>query len=298
MTAAKQVDFRYDSSLSLAWPVLNSLTTETYGRVLNFYRAKSAADYPALPSYEDGMIRMPYSLPDDEALVDRLALSPETMSRPWPAILAETYRLGELFVLGLHPERIFLCESALIETLQAARSFSPGVWIARLDEIASWWTARTNSMVRCDQVGEQTIRVSVSGPKGLIVLARSVETPATTELWDSRYRWVHAANFEVTTERRPFIGITSRSSTRLASFLRQQGYIVEQAGNGRMHALTLDRPEFSREDERSLLATIEDDDSPLVKLGRWPDGYRSALSITGDIDALTLWDYGLRLFGR
>jgi hypothetical protein len=125
-----------------------------------------------------------------------------------------------------------------------------------------------------------------------------VKTPAATESWDGRYRWVRAVDFEVTAERRPFIGVTSRSSTRLASFLRQQGYIVEQAGNDRMHALTLDRPEFSREDERSLLATIEDDDFPLVKLGRWPDGYRSALSITGDIDALTLWDYGLRLLGR
>jgi len=30
----------------------------------------------------------------------------------------------------------------------------------------------------------------------------------------------------------------------------------------------------------------------------WPAPARSALAITGDIDALTLWDYGLRLFGR
>jgi hypothetical protein len=298
ITAVNQLGFRYDSSQSLAWPVLNGLTTETYSRVLSFYRARSAADYPALPSYENGLIRMPYSLPDDEALVDRLALSHETIHQPWPAILAETYRLGELFVLGLHPERIFLCESALIETLGTARSLSPGVWIARLDEIAGWWMARTNSFVRCDQVGERTIHVSLSGPKGLTVLVRGVETPAATESSDGRYRRVHAIDFEVTAERRPFIGVTSRSSTRLTSFLRQQGYIVEQAGNDRMHALTLDRPEFSGEDERSLLATIEDDDFPLVKLGRWPDGYRSAMSITGDIDALTLWDYGLRLFGR
>jgi peptidoglycan/xylan/chitin deacetylase (PgdA/CDA1 family) len=298
MTAVKQLGFRYDSSRSLAWPVLNGLTTDTYDRVLGFYRARSAADYPALPSYEDGIIRMPYSLPDDEALVDRLALSHETIHQPWPAILAETYRLGELFVLGLHPERIFLCESALIETLRTARSLSPGVWIARLDEIAGWWAARTTSFARCDRVGEQTIHVSVSGPKGLTVLIRGVETPAATESWDGRYRRVRAVDFEVTAKRRPFIGVTSRSSKRLASFLRQQGYIVEQAGSHQMHALILDRPEFSREDERSLLATIEDNDFPLVKLGRWPNGYRSALSITGDIDALTLWDYGLRLLGR
>jgi hypothetical protein len=32
-------------------------------------------------------------------------------------------------------------------------------------------------------------------------------------------------------------------------------------------------------------------------LGRWPHNTGSALAITGDIDALTLWDYGLRYLG-
>jgi hypothetical protein len=32
-------------------------------------------------------------------------------------------------------------------------------------------------------------------------------------------------------------------------------------------------------------------------LGLWPAGARSALAVTGDIDALTLWDFGLRLLG-
>jgi hypothetical protein len=220
------------------------------------------------------------------------------MGRPWLAILAETYRLGELFVLGLHPERIFLCESALIETLRAARALSPAVWIARLDEIDRWWRARANASVHCVRTGERTIRVSVSGPKGLTVLARDVATPASAEPWAGLYRRVQATDFEITADRRPFIGITAHSSPRLASFLRQQGYIVEPATNGLSHNLTLDRPEFSPEDERPLLAAIEDGDFPLVRLGRWPDGCRSALSVTGDIDALTLWDYGLRLFGR
>jgi hypothetical protein len=35
-----------------------------------------------------------------------------------------------------------------------------------------------------------------------------------------------------------------------------------------------------------------------VWLGRWLNGARSALAITGDIDALTLWDCGLRFFER
>ncbi|MDI9546097.1 MAG: hypothetical protein QM346_00715, partial [Chloroflexota bacterium] len=63
------------------------------------------------------------------------------------------------------------------------------------------------------------------------------------------------------------------------------------------HAYFLDRQQFSALDERPLLAEIEDGDRPLVRLGRWPRGARSALVVTGDIDALTLWDYGLRALG-
>ena len=59
----------------------------------------------------------------------------------------------------------------------------------------------------------------------------------------------------------------------------------------------LERPDFRPEDERSLLAQIEMGDWLLLRLGRWPDGAYSALCITGDIDALTMWDYGLRLLG-
>src|SRR5690606_30139176 len=88
------------------------------------------------------------------------------------------------------------------------------------------------------------------------------------------------------------------SDPALASFLRQQGYIVEEAPDGEAHACYLDRPSFRQEDERPLLAQLEAGDFPLVRLGRWPDAARSALCITGDIDALTLWDYSLRFLGR
>jgi hypothetical protein len=80
--------------------------------------------------------------------------------------------------------------------------------------------------------------------------------------------------------------------------LRQQGYIVEVNHESHRYSCYFDQTEFAAKDERSLLAQIEGTDRPLVRLGRWPNGARSALAITGDIDALTLWDYGLRFFER
>jgi len=296
LEAVRQAGFRYDSSQGLVWPVVNGRETETYRRVLGFYRALSAADYPALPYCEDGLLRIPYSLPDDEGLADRLGLTPDEMPPFWLAILAETWRLGELFVLGLHPERIDLCATALTAVLRAARALSPGVWIARLDEIAGWWAARAEATMSCEDDGAGRWRVRVTGPPGLTVLARSVTVSAAP--WDGVYRRLTDTEFEIVTAVRPFIALTPRSSPRLASFLRQQGYIVEVSTEGATHGLALDQPDFATGDQRPLLRQIEEGDFPLLRFGRWPHGHRSALAVSGDIDALTLWDYGLRLFGR
>jgi hypothetical protein len=66
------------------------------------------------------------------------------MPKTWLEILRRTYELGELFSLSLHPERIYFCEEAFRAVLSRARSLSPIVWIARLDEIASWWRSRAD----------------------------------------------------------------------------------------------------------------------------------------------------------
>jgi hypothetical protein len=97
---------------------------------------------------------------------------------------------------------------------------------------------------------------------------------------------------------RPFVGLSPATSPRLTDFLWQQGYIVEVSMESGRYACYFDQVEFVAGQERRLLAQIEEVGRSLVRLGRWPNGARSALAITGDIDALTLWDYGLRLLGR
>lgn len=298
LDAVRRAGFRYDSSGSLVWPVVDGRETETYGRVLRFYGAQPAADYPALPAIEGGLVRMPYTLPDDEAFVDRLSLGGAEMAELWPAVLAETHRLGELFVLGLHPERVYPCAAALEATLDAARSLSPGVWIARLDEIAAWWSARAQATVTCAEVAPGRYALRVDGPPGTAILTRGTEPAVSAAPWDGAYRRIHAQEFEVSAASRPFIGLTPRSAPQLRAFLVEQGYIVETTGEGSAYEFIFDWPEFDAIDRRPVLAAIEESCFPLVRLGRWPAGNRSALAITGDIDALTLWDYGLRLFGR
>lgn len=315
IAAVGRTGFLYDSSQGLAWDVVADVETPAYRRVLAFYGARSASEYPALPRLVDGLVRIPYCLPDDESLVDRFRLAAAApMTRLWLAILEETHRLGELFTLGLHPERTLLCESPLVETLRAARALAPSVWIARLEEIARWWVARAEATVTAEialsagtaggwgaqgaadgRPGE--MQISVRGPEGMTILARGVELLTDAAPWDGVYRRVDGGTASLRAATRPLIGVSRRSAPYLTSFLRQQGFIVEMAEGPHAHAFYLDRPQFDHADERPLLAQIEGGDFPLVRLGRWPRGARSALCVTGDIDALTIWDYGLRFLG-
>ena len=299
LRAVREAGFLYDSSQALAWNVVEGLEPDSYHRALNFYRAIAASDFPALPRSQDGLVRIPYCLPDDEALVDRFHFTDAwPISGIWQSILAETHAAGELFTLGLHPERIGVCEVPLMQTIERARALSPAVWFARLDEIARWWMQRTEAVVSISQDKPGKYSVSVKGPEGLTVLARGVVVLTPAQPWGNRYACLSTIPFKVSSQIRPFIGVSPRSSAYLGSFLRQQGYIVERAASPGTHAYFLDRPDFGIEHERALLADIEQGDFPLVRLGRWPNGAQSALCVTGDIDAMTMWDYGLRFLGR
>jgi peptidoglycan/xylan/chitin deacetylase (PgdA/CDA1 family) len=300
IAALGQTGFLYDSSQALAWDVgQETFDNEAYRRALEFYGALQASEYPSLPRWENGLVEIPYCLPDDEAFVDRFQYKePMSMNRLWGSILSETYRLGELFTLGLHPERIYPCEASLKQVLEQAHQLSPGVWITRLDAIAHWWKARAEARIAITQKEEGDFHLSLKGPEGITVIARGVEliSPATT--WYGPYQRAASTEVHFYAQKRPFIAVSPSSSLYLKSFLRQQGYIVEEVDHGQAHTLFLDRPQFSHRDERPLLAQIEQGHFPLVQLGRWPDGARSALCVTGDIDALTIWDYSLRFLGR
>ncbi len=298
LAALQTQGFSYDSSQGLAWDVLDGRETPAYLHVLDFYGALPAPKYLSVPEIQGRLVRIPYSLPDDEALVERLNMDAQASSKLWLAILERTYELGEMFTLGLHPERAALCREALAAVLAQARSLTPSVWIARLDEIAAWWRARSKASVQIERLGQGGFRFQVDGPPGAVILARGVHTDAPAIPWADGYVQMTSRTFTVDSRIAPWIGVSPTSSPGLAGWLRQQGYIVEQDAAQGTCSCYLDRVDFSAGRRRSLLAEIESADRPLVRLGRWPGGARSALAVTGDIDCLTLWDYIGRLFPK
>jgi peptidoglycan/xylan/chitin deacetylase (PgdA/CDA1 family) len=294
--------FVYDSSGSLVWNVAEEHATESYYRALSFYGAEPATDYPALPHLDTAhnLVRIPYCLPDDESLVERLTWrSPAEMDQVWPAILDQTHERGELFTLGLHPERIGDCANALVAILKQARAATPAVWCARLDEIAAWWKTRRAASVDVGGIEGGLLQLAVNGPEGTTLLLRSLDVrTATAPGFDGYQRATETPCMVHTNGRRPFVGVSPGTAPAMTSFLKQQGYIVEASSVPDLYPIYLDHDSFSRADQGPLLARIEGADFPLARLGRWPEGARSALAVTGDVDSLTLWDYGLRFFRR
>lgn len=206
------------------------------------------------------------------------------------------YQTGELFTLGLHPERTSVCKGALQALLTKAHSLSPSVWIARLDEIASWYIALGRATFDYRQENNNLYHISISAPAGATILLRSLKALTVTHPWAQGYHMVVEKEFILQSTVRPWIGLSPGSPASLERFLRHQGYLVEISSESTAYTYYLDRKSFNQLDERALLADLGCENLPLVRLSRWPNGARCGLAITGDVDALTIWDYGRRLF--
>ena len=301
--AIEAVGFSYSSNQPVIWDVLDTehgvLSTHAgYKRAIAFYDPWYATERPSLPRLCRRLVEIPVSLPDDEILLDRLGGGTNGLvEKAWLRILSESHRRGELFTLQLHPERIALCERALRAVLTQARSMLPPVWIARLDAIAEWWRSRTEATYQVTKETENAFRLSVNGPPGTLVLARSVAVKAPTEPGTDGYQRVLSKDFVFQADRMPFIGLSPDVPSDLIGFLKQQGYLVKTGADAQSCAFQLDWTDFAPEDERPLLVQIEEGTWPLLRLARWPNGAQSALAVTGDIDALTRGDYVYRVFG-
>ena len=80
-------------------------------------------------------------------------------------------------------------------------------------------------------------------------------------------------------------------------FLRREGYTVTPGGRpGDCSVYLDDLAQFGEVDEKPLAERLGQLQSPLLRYWRWPDRARCALSVTGDIDSITLIDFALRIW--
>jgi peptidoglycan/xylan/chitin deacetylase (PgdA/CDA1 family) len=277
-----------------------------FQKSLSLFQAISCDAYTLRPHIEDGLVRIPTSIPDDEMLFDRLRMtSAEQVGRVWCAVLQRVYDLGGIYVLNLHPERAVLCRRALDTLLTCARHQPLGVWLARCDEVAAWWRERTAFSWRVSHVGATCWRFSARCSARATILARHLDVvDAAVTAWGEDESIVAARRFAVRADRCPCVALSPATPPYVAAFVREQGYatVTCRPDETEDYALYLDLPEglgATREEQRSrrsaLVARIEASRIPLVRFGLWPDAHRAALSITGDIDSVTIQDFFLRI---
>ena len=299
---AARAGLKYGSNGVVAWDVVPEESVQrqawhAYQKGLRLYDAHWSAERLNLPWLVDGiLLDIPASLPDDEAIVDRLGLG-KTRGRDeiWPRMLERIYDEGELFTLSLHNERVPICAAGLDAVLERARRLSPPVWVAPMREIADWWQRRAQWRLSVNDCGDGTFRVIAPAEEDVTVLGRGLGGEAPGPHWFAGYRQLRAGTSLVHSEKPPVIEVEDRSSPALVSFLEGEGFAVTRTPGG--GGVRIEGYEsFGESDKRPVLDLVEGTSAPLVRLWRWPNGARAALAITGDIDSMTLIDFFRRPF--
>jgi hypothetical protein len=268
---------------------LNAEQRDGLQRGIEFYRPTPASEMRSLPFRRRGFVEIPVSLPDDEIPLDRMYIhDADFLEKMWRGILAQTYERGELFTLQLHPERIDFFTGALRALLADARERRPHVWIATLDEIARWWVDKANNRVDFAREGDGC-RVDVQACDGSTVLVHENGTERVVEFLP----------FVTAGARRPCVGVAPGSDRNAIAALTDLGYVVEVGVDPDAYAVHLGTvSDGTRGAIESCRAAIDRAPGPVVRFGVWPRAAQSALAVTGDIDALTIWDFVHRFRGQ
>jgi hypothetical protein len=290
--AAAQLGFTYASNRSVYWDVIDENiapdSLSSYLKGMRLYAAEPARRRMSVPDFvAGGIIDVPASLPDDEAVIDRLALEGRYAGLFWLRMLAQAIETGEQVTIVLHNERVRACANSLRALLRAARRND--VWLASLAETAAWWRKRSQWRLHVEPDGPGRWRVTPPEDIEASVLVRGADTEPAGEDCANGWRRMPAWPFLVRSDLAPVLSVDDGAPAGLRGFLESEGWAVADGIEPAYHVRAPDP--FVAADHRPLTDCLESSDYPLVRIGRWPNGARAALSITSDVDAMSLLDF-------
>lgn len=295
--------FQYSSNKAIWWDVVvpefeqgaTNGAKAVFQGLSRFYQAESSRTHLAVPRMSDQLVEIPVCLPDDLQLLDGLKLDERGIRQAWIDLLHQTHRRGELFDLMFHPESFEQCGPALEAVVREARALAPAVWITQLRDINRWWREKSGFTVQSVENG-RGLHLTFRGSARATVLVRHLDIRESTRAWYGSYRVLEGRTLRLEANERPFIGVAADTSSGLVAFLREQGYIVDTSRQAQDCAIYLGATELAdARNQIQLLDLIETSGAPLVRFWRWPAAARSALCVTGDLDALSLTDYVARM---
>lgn len=247
--AASRLGFTHASNKSVSWDVVTesypALAMTAYKKGLALYGTVPRSQKLSLPAYiEGGILDIPASLPDDEAIVDRLGLKGRDAARYWLRMLEQSHDVGEIMTIVVHNERVPMCRNSLGAAMRKAREMAPSVWLATVGEINDWWRKRETWRIDVQPDGNRQWRIVPPADAEATILVCNAAAPEGTP-WYGRWRQVPPEPFVLSGHQAPEV-------------------VEDEHAPG---------------------------DGPQVMLGRWPRGARSVLTITSDIDAMSLIDF-------
>jgi hypothetical protein len=294
--AVASAGFQYISNETVSFDVLDCSDYPAgrwseYERALTLYQAKPVAKESVRPFLRENLVNIPVAMPDDEILIDRLDITdPTRVGQIWSLMLDITHINEDILTLQLHPERGEICRSALAMVLSVAKMRTPSVWVAQLRDVAGWWRDRAKCRLIVEPVDVGSWRIVRPPEASLTVVARNVHSEGLTHWYGNEYL-ITGSTVVVKSARRPTIGV-SAGSIDLERYLTEEGYVVERGIDPSECSVYFDRPgTLPPAESVTIAAELARSNYSLVRIGRWPDGARACLAITGDIDALTICDF-------
>jgi peptidoglycan/xylan/chitin deacetylase (PgdA/CDA1 family) len=310
LSAFRELGLTYDSNEAVIHKIIDPtelppILHDSFERSLELFQAISATEYNLRPHTEEGLLRIPTSIPDDEMLFDRLLLSADQVGEVWSTVMRRVYALGGIYVLNLHPERGILARSALDTLLACASNLALAVWITRPCDIVEWWRERAAASLTIESAGKGRWRIALTGAPRARLIVRNAKTSYTRATdWPDGDQLTSNQKFQLEAAVYPGVALSPTTPASVEEVLREQGYSVVRADapEAQHYAYYLDRPgglgatrRERQEATSALIHEIEHSDAPLVRISLWPDGKRAALSITGDVDSVTVQDFFLRI---
>ncbi len=300
LDALPEGTFAYSSNESIRWDEGDGGSnpqTAVFGILSEFYQPKNASDSICVPRRREKLVEIPVCVPDDLQYYDGLRMSAEEIGQAWIRILHKAHQRGELYDLVFHPELATQCMPAYRDLLEEARRLRPAVWIARLCEIGDWWNEKAGFAVQSFATAGGT-HLSFSCTPRATILARGMDGLGdAASTWDGIYDRLTRSEVDLPGKRLPFVGLAADVAPRWVSFLEEQGYVLRVGDEAAKCSVVLESGILDEsKSEVQVIEAIEGSTGPLVRFGRWPAGAKSAFSISGDLDALSLFDYASRLW--
>lgn len=290
--------FNYSSNQAITWKIEGGVEEKagtTFTRIDRFYKPLPAEFIPRLPWIQEGVVEIPVCVPDDLQLYDGLGHSIDEITGEWISLLKETHHRGELFNLMFHPELSAKFEDPYLAVLRAARQISGKIWVTRLNEVGRWWRKQQQFGVSFIRNNDTWIMQFSRDPHATI-LFRGMQPEVKSQPWGEGYQRLMGSTLHLRTKNLPLIGLEENLPGWVKKSLQQKGYITLTGSEGYDCEIILDHQFLEGvKDPVTLGEKIEALEIPLIRYWPWPDGARSALCLSGDLDALSLMDYSTRL---